>query len=93
MPVARRDFLNLAVVGVALPAFAGRSWAIAPLQAVHIVTGYPAGASPTSLRGLLLTLCRAASASNSSSTTGPAPAAISVRKWSLMPPQTATRCS
>jgi tripartite-type tricarboxylate transporter receptor subunit TctC len=47
MPVARRDFLNLAALGVALPVFTGRSWAESyPDRPVHIVTGYPAGASP-----------------------------------------------
>jgi tripartite-type tricarboxylate transporter receptor subunit TctC len=54
MPVARRDFLNLAALGIALPAFAGRSWAESyPDRPVHIVTGYPAGASPDIIARLI----------------------------------------
>src|SRR5271155_4255405 len=54
MPVARRDFLNLAALGIALPAFADRSWAESyPDRPVHIVTGYPAGAAPDIIARLI----------------------------------------
>jgi tripartite-type tricarboxylate transporter receptor subunit TctC len=47
MPVARRDFLNFAALGIALPAFAGQARAESyPDRPVHIVAGYPPGAAP-----------------------------------------------
>ena len=54
MPVARRGFLNLAALSVALPAFARQSLAESyPTRPVHIVAGYPPGAAPDIIARLI----------------------------------------
>jgi tripartite-type tricarboxylate transporter receptor subunit TctC len=54
MAVARRDFLNLAALGLAVPAFADRSWAQSYQERpVHIVAGYPPGAAPDIIARLI----------------------------------------
>jgi tripartite-type tricarboxylate transporter receptor subunit TctC len=54
MPVARRGFLNLAALSVALPAFARQSRAESyPARPVHIVAGYPPGAAPDIIARLI----------------------------------------
>jgi tripartite-type tricarboxylate transporter receptor subunit TctC len=47
MTIARREFLGLGVAATAMAATPGQLWAESyPARPVHIVTGYPAGASP-----------------------------------------------
>ena len=54
MTIARRGFLGLGAAAAALPALPGRSWAESyPARPVHIVTGYPAGASPDIIARLI----------------------------------------
>ena len=79
MKFLRREFLQLAAGAAALPAFARAAWALDyPTRPVHIVAGYPAGAGPRHHRPhRRRTICRSGSASNSLSTTGRGPPAIS----------------
>jgi tripartite-type tricarboxylate transporter receptor subunit TctC len=69
MTLHRRQFLHLAVGGVALPAFSHSAWAQAyPARPVHLIVAFPTGSAPdiiARLAGQHLSECRSALASNS----------------------------
>ena len=83
MKLPRRQFLHLAAGAAVLPAVSRFGWAQAyPTQPVRIIVGFAAGSATTSPRASWPNGCRSASANNSSSRTGRAPAAISVLRRS-----------
>ena len=86
MTLPRRQFLQLAAGAAALPALSRTAWAQAyPARPVHLIVTFPAGSAPDIIARLPGNGCRSGSASNSSSRTGRASAAISPPNTSCEP--------
>jgi tripartite-type tricarboxylate transporter receptor subunit TctC len=78
MKLPRRQFLHLAAGAAALPAVSHIARAQNyPSRPMHIIVGFPAGTSADIFARLMANGCRSGSGSNSSSTPGRVPAAIS----------------